>query len=350
MYPDVRVLFRAAEGIRGQLRQAAVAAGNVELPEAHWTECQSLVRQLRQVADHGWINAQAILQDRLERALVRCLERFQEIVRQSSSSQGRPAPPTVREVFDDLVALSDEFDGLSIDSSSRTLSVTTEPVVLEEIELGPFEIRLHWERIGERRSYDVVALAPNTSRESSDITHPHVRGEQLCEGDGRLSIEGALRTGRLLDFFQIVTRILGTYNSGSAYVSLSQWDGIPCSDCGDFLPGDEHDVCDRCEGVLCLNCSTPCARCDSLCCHSCTDYCRACEAQLCPACQRPCDSCRRLHCSHCLSENGLCEECQEQEHAESFDEDENPPAETAAAVAPTTGDADPVAASDPVAV
>ena len=40
----------------------------------------------------------------------------------------------------------------------------------------------------------------------------------------------ALRAGRLLDFFQIVSRILETYNSGSAYVSLSHWNGSPCAD------------------------------------------------------------------------------------------------------------------------
>ncbi len=214
MQPSVRILFRTAECIRGQLHRAAVASGEVELPEAHWTECQALVRQLRRAADHGWINAQPILQDRWERAVSLCVERLQEVVRQSAWSQARPAPPTAREVFGDLAALSDEFDSLSIDLANRTISVTTEPVVLEEMDLGPIEIRLHWDRIGERRPYDVVALSPNPSRESSDTTHPHVRGEQLCEGDGRLSIERALRTGRLLDFFQIVTRILNTYNAG----------------------------------------------------------------------------------------------------------------------------------------
>ncbi len=67
------------------------------------------------------------------------------------------------------------------------MSVTTEAIVLENIELGTFEVRLHWKRIGERRCYEVVAREPNPAGESSETTHPHVRGEQLCEGDGRAS-------------------------------------------------------------------------------------------------------------------------------------------------------------------
>jgi hypothetical protein len=39
---------------------------------------------------------------------------------------------------------------------------------LDEIDLGPFEIRLHWDRIGDRRPYEVVALEPNPSGESRD--------------------------------------------------------------------------------------------------------------------------------------------------------------------------------------
>ena len=167
------------------------------------------------------------LKDRLERALERCSDRLQEISRQVSGSAGCCPPQTVREIFGDLVALSDEFEGVTIDASNQTLSVTTEPIVLEEIDLGPFEIRLHWDRIGERRPYEVVALEPNPAGESSDTTHPHVKGEQLCEGDGRAVDRPSPSSRTLVDFFQIVSRILDTYNSGSAYVSLSDWNGSP---------------------------------------------------------------------------------------------------------------------------
>src|ERR1700732_4445519 len=135
----------------------------------------------------------------------------------------------------------------------------------KEIDLGPFEIRLYWDRIGDRRTYEVIALEPNPAGESRETVHPHVRGEQLCEGDGRASIDRALRAGRLLDFFQIVSRILATYNSGSACPTLSDCKGCPCADCGDVVCEDDAYGCDRCSDSLCRECLSSCVRCDSLC-------------------------------------------------------------------------------------
>jgi hypothetical protein len=341
MHDNQKNLRRATQRISAQLQRLRSAPVLVELPAAHWTECQSLVHRIHLSRSRSWKHAAALLEDRLERALSRCSERLQEISRHISSS-GRVSPPqTAREIFRDLVALSDEFEAVTIDVPNQTLSVTTEPIVLEEIGLGPFEIRLHWDRIGERRPYEVVALEPNPARESGDTTHPHVRGEQLCEGDGQMSIERALQAGRLLDFFQVVSRILDTYNSSSAYVSLSGWDGSPCADCGDLLGEDDEYACDHCGDMLCRECLTACERCDAICCHTCTNYCRGCEAQICSRCQQDCSGCQRLLCSQCLSETGLCQECQEKRDAESINEDDTPPVEAEAPVAPTARDADP---------
>jgi hypothetical protein len=70
------------------------------------------------------------LEDRLERALSRCSERLQEISRHVSSS-GRISPPqTAREIFRDVVALSDEFESVTIDVPNQTISVTTEANIL----------------------------------------------------------------------------------------------------------------------------------------------------------------------------------------------------------------------------
>jgi hypothetical protein len=341
MVDNQKNLLRAAERIFAHLQRLRAAPVLVELPETHWTECQSLIHKIHLSRSHSWNHAASLLEDRLEQALSRCSERLQETSRHCSSS-GRQSPPqTAREISRDLVALSDEFESVTIDVPNQTLSVTTEPIVLEEIGLGPFEIRLHWDRIGERRPYEVVALEPNPARESGDTTHPHVRGEQLCEGDGQMSIERALQAGRLLDFFQVVSRILENYNAGSAYVSLAGWDGSPCTDCGDLLREDDEYVCDRCSDMLCRECLTSCERCNALCCHTCANYCRGCETQICSSCQRECSGCQRLLCSHCLSETGLCQECQEEHDAESFDEDHTPLVEAEAPVAPTTRDADP---------
>jgi hypothetical protein len=161
MVDNQKSLLRAAERIFSHLQRLRAAPVLVELPETHWTECQSLIHKIHHSRIHSWNHAAALLEDRLERALSRCLERLQETSRHVSSS-GRQSPPqTAREIFRDLVALSDEFESVTIDVPNQTLSVMTEPIVLEEIGLGRFEIGLHWDRIGECRPYEVVALEPN---------------------------------------------------------------------------------------------------------------------------------------------------------------------------------------------
>jgi hypothetical protein len=323
MHDNQKTLLRAAVRISSHLQRLRAVPITFDLPDGDWVQCQSLIRQIDLCTNRNWTHAAAVLEDRLERSLQRCSDRIREISRQVSGS-GRLMPPqTVREIFKDLIALSDEFEGVRVDGANQTLSITTEPIVLEEIDLGPFEIRLHWDRIGERRPYEVVALEPNPAGESSETTHPHVKGEQLCEGDGRVSIDRALRSGRLLDFFQIVSRILDTYNSGSAYVSLSHWNGSPCADCGDVVCDNDQYTCDRCGDRLCRECLSSCTRCDGICCHTCTNYCRSCEESICSGCQHDCGQCQRPVCNSCLSETGLCQECQEERDAESFDEYES---------------------------
>jgi hypothetical protein len=344
MDTNQKILLRTAERISSQLQHLSASPIQIELPDADLAQCRALIHKIDLCTSRNWVHAAGLLKDRLEPALERCSDRLREIGRQVSGV-GRLAPlQSVREIFKDLVALSDEFEGVTIDGSSQTVSVTTDPIVLEEINLGPFEIRLHWDRIGERRPYEVVALAANPAGESSEITHPHVKGDQLCEGDGQVAIASALRTGRLLDFFQIACRILDTYNSGSAYVSLANWNGSPCADCGAVLGDDDQYSCDRCGDLLCRDCLSSCAGCEDLCCHSCTNYCRACEESICSGCQQECNDCHRVLCRLCISETGLCEECQEDHDAESFDEDEDPsPAvEAETPAASSTRESDPL--------
>ena len=71
--------------------------------------------------------------------------------------------------------------------------VTTEPIELEGIALGRFEIRFNWLTVADERPYRVVALDPNPASRSADTTHPHVQYERLCEGDGARAIHQALQ-------------------------------------------------------------------------------------------------------------------------------------------------------------
>ena len=123
---------------------------------------------------------------------------------------------------------SQEFPEVSIDKAEQTLSVLTEPIDLQGTHLGPFRIVLRWNRLRQRRSYDVEASEPNPAQGEEEITHPHVQGRQLCEGEGAICIKAALSQGRIFDFFLLVKQILETYNPSSAYISLDRWNGVAC--------------------------------------------------------------------------------------------------------------------------
>jgi len=332
-----KILFRAAQAIRSQLESTRTKSTPFELPEADWNRCQSVIRLIRRAQLQGWHNAVQALRRGLDYPLRACGERLLEVTRQVSAIARPPGVASVRDIFGDLEALADEFENVSLDLPEQSLSVTTSPITLEDINLGPFEIRLAWSQIGQRHSYAVVATEPNPSRACSETTHPHVRDEVLCEGDGRIPIEHALRGGRLLDFFQIVKGILHTYNPGSAYVSLSDWDGVACGDCGGSVDPDDVLECDRCQSSLCPICSINCGRCDALCCEECTANCHGCRQKVCYRCTAECPGCAHVFCTECLEDSARCKGCEEKQHATTFERDETTSDQVQATAASTAG-------------
>jgi hypothetical protein len=329
-----KLLLRAADRIRGCLHQAQIQSVEVELPEHHWNECETILRRIRLAQSRGWHHATAALAESLRYPLSQCLEGLSNLCRQHASA--RPSPPlaAVREIFNDLESLADEFDDLTIDLSEPVLSVTTAPIVLEDIRLGRFQVRLHWGRIGMAHPYEVLALEPNPASSSEGTTHPHIVDERLCEGDGKLPIARALHQGRLFDFFQIVNRVLNTYNPSSAYVALSDWEGRGCSDCGEVVDPDDERTCGMCEVTLCGNCALTCERCEAPCCYECSSRCESCGQNLCRGCAHECEDCHRLLCEPCLSESDLCPDCQETAHEQSLSDPQPQASQTATASAP----------------
>src|SRR5580700_11040339 len=115
MQDDTKGTLRAANRISSHVQRLLAAPGMVELPERDWIHCQDLIRQIDRCRTRGWNLAAAVLNDRLDHAIEYCLERLQQISRQLSAA-GRLLPAqTAREIFCDLVALSDEFEGVTID-------------------------------------------------------------------------------------------------------------------------------------------------------------------------------------------------------------------------------------------
>lgn len=308
--PNVsRVFLRAASRIHQSL-QAARQDQLPALPQSAWQALQAVHGRLKLAIDRSFTAAATQLRGEFGYAaltLTRCLE---ECRGNGFSRQYGAVVSSVGEIYRELLALEQEFDNLQIDLQARTMSVVTEPIVLEHVDLGRFEILLRWDRPDDELIYDVVALDANSASTDSDITHPHVREQQLCEGDGRLPIRLALLQGRLLDFFVLVRQVLNTYNADSAYVQLDRWHGRGCPDCGLVVHADDSTCCERCDSDICNECSSCCRDCGRSCCSECRAMCPACEQDHCRLCLRKCSRCGSGVCPSCLT-SGVCPNCQE---------------------------------------
>jgi len=233
--------------------------------------------------------------------------------------------PGLSALVEELAALEQEFGQVEFDEEPKAITVTTEPITLEGVYLGPFEIQLSimgLGRIYDRKPYRIVALDPNPAAADENITHPHVSGEVLCEGDASAAIGAALEQGRLLDFFTLVQGVLNTYNQASPYVPLADWNGTACYDCGQVVDREDLYCCGSCENDVCEHCSTWCRECDETVCLSCIRQCAVCEDSFCRRCLRDCPQCGMSVCSQCMKD-GICNPCAEEK--DSDDEDSPTP-------------------------
>ena len=162
-------------------------------------------RLLDLAVQHRWSVAAGRIQGRIQRHLSDLSCDLQNL--RDTLDQTIPSPPKLSEVVAELMQLEDEYGPFKYDPKDRSLAVTTDPVTLEDVSLGSFEIRLFPDRIGRMYKeipYRIIALDPNPAGTDSSVTHPHVSGEYLCEGDGYMLIRNALQQGRVCDFFSLV--------------------------------------------------------------------------------------------------------------------------------------------------
>jgi len=245
--------------------------------------------------------------------------------------------PTLSGILEELKAVEAQFGDLELDAEEYTLSVITEPIVLEDVYLGPFRIALYLGRLHEmyhRAAYFIVALEPHPAATDEAVTHPHVSNEVLCEGDGGAAIKAALEEGRLFDFYEMVCSILATYNLDSPYVPLCDWYGTPCYECGYVMDDESSYCCSYCENAVCDQCTHICTTCSEIICGSCVQKCEICEQSLCPTCAKSkCSECASVCCGSCLNDY-LCVNCQDKETEDEGQESETN--ETSATEAPPT--------------
>jgi len=226
--------------------------------------------------------------------------------------------PKLLLLIDELGGLHEEFGDIEFDASKNIISVITEPITLEDIYLGPFKIQLELNKLDQLYNsspYFVVAIEPNPASTDQEVTHPHVSGEKLCEGDGSAAIKTALEEGRICDFFTIVRSILNTYSPDSPYVALHDWDGATCYDCGYTMNSEDTYYCEYCERDYCSECSTYCRHCEETICLGHSGQCSYCEEMLCRNCVSECEECGKMFCQSCLEED-LCPNCREEKENE----------------------------------
>ena len=297
-----RLALRAAAKIHEQLQAPARLNCLDRFPVTEWDRLRNTLWQHRKVEVRDWRVAARALLDDLDYQTGPLISQLQNF-RQQLSSAARPkqvAAPS--QILADLLALHHEFESVEIDLQQKTVTAQTAPIELADLWLGPFDIRLWWEQLGVRRAYEVIAKRPQRPSRDESVTHPHVRDRQLCEGDGAVPIRMALAGGQILDFFLVVRQTLATYNSSSPYVSIEEWSGFRCPDCGYSLDADDAFYCDRCDDRVCSECSTWCRRCDQSVCSSCTGQCAECAETFCDVCLAKDARTPRLLCKSCLDQ------------------------------------------------
>jgi hypothetical protein len=340
-----RSLAKIASAIRACIAESQrQPSGADKLPVDDWKDMTRIKRRIEIAERRGWRRAAL----RLSTSLNSEAEYFERqfslwLDRRRQASKPRPLPKE-SELFRDLLALEQEFSEVTFNPDGAKISAVTEPITLEQRYLGPFRIELNCLDTVAFKPYRIVALEPNPASRDDSTTHPHVRDEALCEGQGQRAIQAALRDWRLLDFFVVIRQILLTYSEGNAFVELTDWDGVRCRDCGDSMDIDDYLSCGNCACQLCSNCFTCCGACGNDYCSECSTTCDHCDESSCRSCLTICRECRASVCRGCLEEDSdnLCERCheraREQEEADATYEAEGQHAEAGGADAAIQSD------------
>lgn len=314
MRPVNQGLWRLAIALHARLVSQNLRETTLELPTHSWQCCTNLIRQIRRSQLRGWHLAANVLSRDLGDSL-QSVQRVLTLLQQQLVPVRHTPVMAAGDLYKDLIALQEEFEELDFDLGTSQLSVTTGPILLSGVYLGPFAIQWNWNKPvdSDNLSYRIIAKDPHPAESRESVTHPHVMDERLCEGDGKQAIGRALREGRLLDFFTLIASVLRTYNPESPFVELALWGGSPCSDCGSLVDEDYRYSCHRCGDTVCDECEVTCGGCEDYYCSGCITQCSGCEEGYCHSCLKPCEECHRRVCAGCLDEQERCATCHEDE-------------------------------------
>ncbi len=304
--PLAKAACRLHAALLSYRRQLERNLTNTHLRLDGFSYCQRMLHRGDLAYDRGWLHAARLHRQILASSITETICQL-DAWRNHLKQQPSALVPTPRQLLAELEQVTDEFGSCGYAGRDHELVTATGPIELEGVTLGPFEIRLSLAAAGTDWAYPcfrVVALDPNPACCDHTVCHPHVNDSQLCTGDGTATIRQALIDGRISDFFLIVRSILETYNPDSAYVSLREWDGSPCTSCGEYRDRDDLYSCRACEDDLC---------------GSCVEFCTGCEEPFCDWHIQGCPECGDLYCADCRDRrfvDGYCEHCAPEEELE----------------------------------
>lgn len=332
-----RALVRLAVRLHAVYERRRASPGLLDFHrlEGIFREAKRLHRLVKKAHKSNLKRAATTHRYRLTRAIEACVRTATQLHEQCLDTPC--AIPTVEDLLAELRCLFAEFDDVFVDMRQKWIAIQTDEIVLEEINLGRFLVRLRWPRLGDRAnvdSFEIVALDPNPASSDESVTHPHVKSQHLCAGDATLPVQKALEQGRLVDAFSLVFGVLTTYNSGSPYVALTDWNGLSCWSCCGEIRADDRYACDACDHDFCDCCTSSCSFCDNIRCASCQTRCDVCEdpccrgcletsacskLQCCPMCLKNCAGCKNSVASNELDKALRCPSCR----AKSTDHQQN---------------------------
>jgi hypothetical protein len=104
------------------------------------------MRQIDIARQRGWHGAARQLSDDLRHEVEYCRQRLGDFSRQLQQSIPKKLP-TESDIFHEIMAVHDDFSEAEIDLQSGEISITTDPIVLQDTHLGRFQIRLDWNRL-----------------------------------------------------------------------------------------------------------------------------------------------------------------------------------------------------------
>ena len=324
-----RPLIRIAHLIHRQLNtQPATPFGELRSRLAYLADelgaINRICRNLNFCEQRGWLVAGRRVQQDAMHFVEEVRTRLTYIEKHANPRKLETAlTPALADIIRELQQLRDEFDDWSFDETTQKLTVVTDPITLEDIDLGVFHIVLDIGKLSSsnNRAYTVEAQVPNRPAGNESVSHPHVSDDALCAGEAAVPIRRALADGRFCDFFLLVKGVLEHYNPGSAYVRLEDWHGTPCYDCGDRTDAEELCSCHHCDHEFCAQCSSSCEVCSASRCNDCLSMCARCDRSVCESCRGYCKACRKSCCHDCLNTNGICTECANPD-VDDFDEPE----------------------------